>query len=143
MNKLTIGCDPDVDGKGFAIYEGKVLIKFETLSLIQLYGFIEDLRCHYFTEHIELHIEDLHSNKGCWTGGGSGGARKVGRCEQMQLEVERVFEHFGIKIVRYKVSSKWKKGPAELNQFQKLTGWTTRTNEDKRSAAYFGYLGSR
>ena len=139
MKKLIIGVDPDVDGKGFAIYEDGVLTEFKILSLIHLYQFIEMVE--YPIYEIEVHIEDLHSNKGCWTGGGSGGARNVGRCEQMQLEVERVFKHFNIKVVRHKVSSRWKKGPAALKEFKQVTGWKGRSNEDTRSAAYFGYLG--
>ena len=139
MKKLIIGCDPDVDGKGFAIYEDGVLTELKSLSLIKLHQFIE--MSEYPICDIELHIEDLHSNKGCWVKGGSGGARSVGRCEQMQLEVEKVFEDFDIKIVRYPVSSQWKNASGK-KEFQRVTGWKGRSNEDTRSAAYFGYLGT-
>ena len=139
MKKLIIGCDPDVDGKGFAIYKDGVLTELKSLSLIKLHQFIE--MSEYPIFDIELHIEDLHSNKGCWVKGGSGGARSVGRCEQMQLEVEKVFEDFDIKIVRYPVSSQWKNASGK-KEFERVTGWKGRSNEDTRSAAYFGYLGT-
>ena len=138
MNKLIIGCDPDVDGKGFAIYENGVLTELRKFSLIELYQYISILKNEL---HVELHIEDLHSNKATWQKGGSGAARKVGRCEQMQLEVERIAEYFDIKVVRYPVSSKWKKGDHQIKEFMTFTGWTKKANEDQRSAAYFGYLG--
>ena len=65
----------------------------------------------------------------------------MGRCKQMQLEVEKIAEHFDIKIVRYPVSSQWKNS-AGKKEFDRLTGWKGRSNEDTRSAAYFGYLGT-
>jgi hypothetical protein len=138
MKKLIIGCDPDVDGKGFAIYEDGVLSQLITLSLIELQYFINSYD--HDSKEIQLHIEDMHSNRACWQKGGSGAARKVGRCEQMQLEVEKVAAYFNIKIVRYPVSSQWKNA-AGKKEFERVTGWTGRSNEDTRSAAYFGYLG--
>ena len=155
MNKLIIGCDPDVDGKGFAIYEDGVLVGLEALSLIQLHRFFEFVECP--SDNTELHIEDVAANSSSqfnWVKLPQKDKRKqdainakisekVGRCKQAQLEVEKIAEHFDIKIVRHKVSSKWKEGAAETNQFKRLTGWTGRSNPDTRSAAYFGYLGSR
>ena len=156
MNKLIIGCDPDVDGKGFAIYEDGVLIRLEAFSLIELYEFAEDLTVEYFTEDIELHIEDVAANSSSqfnWVKLPQKDKRKqdainakisekVGRCKQAQLEVEKIAEHFNIKIVRHKVSKKWKDA-AGKKEFERLTGWTGRSNPDTRSAAWFGYLGSR
>jgi hypothetical protein len=155
MNKLIIGCDPDVDGKGFAIYEDGVLVGLEALSLIQLHRFFEFVECP--SGNTELHIEDVVANSSSqfnWVKLPQKDKRKqdainakiserVGRCKQAQLEVEKIANHFDIKIVKHKVSSKWKEGSAETNQFKKLTGWTGRSNPDTRSAAYFGYLGSR
>ena len=150
MNKLIIGCDPDVDGKGFAIYEDGFLIRLEAFSLIELYEFTEDLTIEYYTEHIELHIEDLCANKSSAFSHHRADSpavkykksESVGRCKQMQLEVEKIAEHFDIKIVRHKVSKKWK-DVAGRKEFERLTGWTGRSNPDTRSAAYMGYLGSR
>ena len=144
MKKLIIGVDPDVDGKGFAIYEDGVLIELRPCSLIELYHYIS-----MFRYNTELHIEDLCANKSSAFSHRKDDplavkfkkSESVGRCKQMQLEVEKVAEHFNIKIVRHKVSSRWKKGPAALKEFKQVTGWKGRSNEDTRSAAYFGYLG--
>jgi hypothetical protein len=65
----------------------------------------------------------------------------VGRCKQIQLEVEKIAEHFDIKIVRHKVSRKWKDA-AGRKEFERFTGWKGQSNPDTRSAAYFGYLGT-
>ena len=148
MKKLIIGCDPDVDGKGFAIYEDGALMALNAYSLIALFEYIQDLTCDWFTEDIELHIEDLCANKSSAFSHRRVDppavkykkSESVGRCKQMQIEVEKVAEHFDIKIVRHKVSKKWKDA-AGKKEFERVTGWKGRSNEDTRSAAYFGYLG--
>ena len=146
MKKLIIGVDPDVDGKGFAIYEDGVLVSLYQLSLITFFDIIKSaviLDC-----VIELHIEGLCANKSSAfshrrddpPGVKYKKSESVGRCKQMQIEVEKVAEHFNIKIVRHKVSKKWKDA-AGKKEFERVTGWKGRSNEDTRSAAYFGYLG--
>lgn len=148
MNKLIIACDPDVDGKGFAIYEDGKLTELRQLSLIELYQYI-DFACKSMCfDLIELHIEDLCANKSSAFGHKSRQSKQVqnkisesvGRCKQVQIEVERIAEYFGIKIVRHKVSSKWKDA-AGKKEFERVTGWAGRSNTDTRSAAYMGYLG--
>jgi hypothetical protein len=147
MKKLIIGCDPDVDGKGFAIYEDGVLVFLETFRLIDLFNFISESSLSS-NKPCELHIEDVNGNRSSSFNHNSKQSKQVqnkisesvGRCKQMQLEVERIAEHFNIKIVRYPVSSQWKNA-AGKKEFERVTGWTGRSNEDTRSAAYFGYLG--
>ncbi len=143
MKKLIIGVDPDVDGKGFAIYEDGVLIELRSCSLIELYHYIS-----MFRYNTELHIEDVNGNKSSSFNHNAKQSKQVqnkisesvGRCKHMQIEVEKVAEHFNIKVVRHKVSSKWKDA-AGKKEFERVTGWKGRSNEDTRSAAYFGYLG--
>lgn len=138
---IIIGIDPDVNASGVAFYEYGKLKELYTLTLIEIHKHFMDIKyTGAYEDNIAIHIEDLHSNKAMWHKGGSGAARNVGRCEQIQLEIEKIAEHFGFEVVRHPVSSKWKKG-ASKKEFEKLTGWEGRTNEDMRSAAYFGYCG--
>jgi hypothetical protein len=149
MIKIIIGCDPDVDGKGYAIYEGSVLTVLRAFTLIELALFIGD-DCGIDTGlSIELHIEDLCANKSSAFSHRRVDppvvkykkSESVGRCKQIQLEVEKIAQHFDIKIVRHKVSSKWKDA-AGRKEFERVTGWKGQSNPDTRSAAYFGYLGT-
>lgn len=148
QNKIIIGCDPDVDGKGFAIYEDGELFLLKTFSLIELQAFIKSEMQFPIERIIELHIEDVNGNKSSSFNHRSRQTKQVqnkisesvGRCKQMQLEVEKVSEYFDIKIVRYPVSNKWKDNAGKA-EFELITGWKGRSNEDNRSAAYFGYLG--
>ena len=49
MKKLIIGCDPDVDGKGFAIYEDGVLFHLDQYSLLDLYALFLTCQSHLIT----------------------------------------------------------------------------------------------
>ena len=148
MLKIIIGCDPDVDGKGYAIYENGALKSLEAFHLIDLFNFIDETSLSS-KKPVELHIEDLCANKSSAFGHKSRQPKQVqnkisesvGRCKQIQLEVEKIAEHFDIKSVRHKVSSKWKDA-AGRKEFERVTGWRGQSNPDTRSAAYFGYLGT-
>ena len=131
---VIIGCDPDAKASGISIYRNGHLHTCEKMTLIDIWYAFSNLG------GAELHIEDLHRNKAFWHKGGSGAARKVGRCEQVQIEIERIAEHFGILVVRHNVSKEWK-SQAGKKMFERLTGWKGSSNEDTRSAAYFGFLG--
>jgi hypothetical protein len=154
MIKIIIGCDPDVDGKGYAIYENGTLKSLEAFHLIDLFNFIDETSLSS-KKPVELHIEDLCSNKSSqfnWVrlppsqkkkqdAINAKISEKVGRCKQAQLEVEKIAQHFDIKIARHKVSSKWKDA-AGRKEFERVTGWKGQSNPDTRSAAWFGYLGT-
>ena len=63
----------------------------------------------------------------------------IGRCQQSQSELMRFLDEYKIKYVLHKPQkNNWAKNK---HQFEKVTGWVGRSNEDTRSAAYFGFLG--
>lgn len=148
MSKVIIGCDPDSSKSGIATYTNGSLSSLECLSLIDIYFHFDDLCIRFEPSEIELHIENVNGVSAAFTGRDSRQpmpvklkmAQFIGKCKQAQVEVERIAEHFSIKVVKHGVSKMWKKDKA---QFEKLTGWTGRSNEDSRSAAYFGYLGAK
>jgi hypothetical protein len=156
MAKIIIGCDPDVDGKGFAFYEDGALNEIDAYTLIDLTIRIELITSVFPFDDIELHIEDVIANSSSqfnWIrlpakdkkkqdAINAKISEKVGRCKQAQLEVEKIAGHFDIKIVRHKVSSKWKDA-AGKKEFKLATGWKGQSNPDTRSAAYFGFLGCK
>lgn len=149
MNKIIIGCDPDSQASGIAFYANGKLERLKCMSLIEIYKLFDSnkFNCNF----TELHIEDLNGNK-CSSFNHNKKmsqsvkykvSESVGKCKQVQVEIERIAEHFGIKIVHHKVSSAWKKGEAQTNQFKLVTKWKGRSNEDSRSSAYFGFLGCK
>ena len=149
--KIDIGCDPDSDKSGIAVYRDGKLTNLKSCSLTDCYSSFEYLSCSLSPSSIKLHIEDLNGisantfniKKDDPLAVKLKKAENVGKCKQAQIEIERIAEYFGIEIVRHKVSSKWKDSKSGRAELKRLTGWDGQSNPDTRSAAYFGYLGSR
>jgi len=143
MSKIIIGIDPDSKAHGVAIYENGKLI---TLCSMELMRLLFDLRAYSAScFDLTVHIEDVCANNAAFHKSGVKNARaatainrSIGKCQQAQIELERACAWYKIKVVKHKISSAWKKNKS---QFEKITGWTGRSNEDTRSAAYFGWLG--
>ena len=140
--KVIIGIDPDSEAHGIAIYKNGILV---VLTCGDLSEFMKILR-HYYN-HAEVHIEDVNGVSAAFMARDKKGvtlsvklkmAQHIGMCKQAQIELERMCEREGVKVVKHKISKVWKKDKA---QFQKATGWVKQSNEDSRSAAWFGYLG--
>ena len=148
MSKIIIGCDPDSNKSGISTYINGRLADLTCLSLIDIYFHVDDLCIRFEPSEIELHIENVKGVSGIFaqrTSGKNKGialkmAQHVGMCKQVQTEIERIAEHFGIKVVKHQVSKMWKDSAAGKAVLKDL-GWTGQSNEDGRSAAYFGYLG--
>lgn len=139
MTKIILGIDPDSKAHGVAIYIDGVLVDLRSMTLMQIID-------HAIWEgDITIHIEDVCANNAAFSKKGIANKkaatainRSIGKCQQAQIELERFFEGAGVKVVKHKISSMWKKDKA---QFERVTGWKGRSNEDTRSASWFGYLG--
>ncbi len=143
MPEIIIGIDPDSDKHGVARYFRGELVVLERMNLMDMIPLIEfTKRCEY---EIEFHLEDVCANNAIFSKPGVANqkanlavARGIGKCQQSQVELERFLNYYNIKIVKHKISKMWKK---DKKQFEMVTGWKGRSNEDTRSAAYFGWLG--
>lgn len=143
-NKIIIGCDPDSKASGIAVYQDGILTKLECMQLINIACLFRDLSM--FDHLAELHIENVNGKSAVWHSKKESRAaygmtcQRVGKCKQVQIEIERMAEYFNIKVVHHSVSKMWK-NQAGKKQFQSVTGWEKSGNEDSRSSAYFGWLG--
>jgi hypothetical protein len=141
---FSIGCDPDSKAHGVAIYKNAVLIELLNLSLLDLMDKLIELKSQ---GDIHVHIENVNGNKAVWHGEDQNKkaygmtSQNVAKCKQAQIEVERMLSRLGIPFTQHPPSSAWKKED-QKRQFELATGWKGRSNEDNRSAAYFGYLGA-
>ena len=148
-DKYVIGIDPDSTAHGFSLYLNGHLDSLFSLTLVEIMSYIDD--CFEGEESaITVHIEDVCANNAAFKKGGVANARagtainrSIGKCQQSQIELERLFAFYQIKVVKHKISKKWKDAKSGKAEFERLTGWAGSSNEDTRSAAYFGYLGSR
>jgi hypothetical protein len=150
MSKYIIGVDPDSDKHGIAIYQDGELVRLSSMQLLGLKGFIDSLVKTSKIDSLEIHMEDTCANNAAFKKRGvknskSGTAvnRGVGRCQQAQIELERLFDYCEITVVKHKISKQWKDAVYGKMMFEQATGWKGRSNEDTRSASWFGYLGTK
>ena len=143
--RIVIGVDPDSKASGIALYKDGDLLTLKSMPLIEIYNLFQAKKHDY--KCVEIHIENVLANNRAFHKKGIKNKKAstsvnngVGRCQQVQQEIERFAEYFEFKIVRHKISSAWKK-TEQKSIFEKATGWVGRSNEDTRSAAYFGMLG--
>ena len=148
MPKIIIGIDPDSKAHGVAIYRGGHLNSLHTMELFQVVDMLAYECQQDKAEYIEFHIEDVCANNFVYARNNHGNksvtskiAMAIGRCQQSQTELVRFLDKVKIKYVLHKPQKgNWAKNKS---QFEKATGWTGRSNEDTRSAAYFGWLGCK
>jgi len=140
---ITIGCDPDSDKHGVAVYNDATITALHSLNLMELHSFIEGLEL--VPGEIIFSIENVLANNFVYGRNRRQSKaveaqilRSVGRCQQAQLELQRLLEWHVIPYVLHKPQKgNWADNKA---QFEKVTGWKGRSNPDTRSAAYFGYM---
>lgn len=145
MSKISIGIDPDSTAHGVAIYIDGKLSVLKSMPLMELFAFItmDDFNIEDATAHIE---NVCGQNAAFYKKGVKNAAagtainRSIGKCQQAQLEVERMLGWVGVEVVRHRISKSWKDKNGK-KKFELATKWKGRSNEDTRSAAYFGMLG--
>lgn len=142
---IVVGLDPDSNKHGVAVFENGTLTQLLNLDLPRLRRWIDETRM----EHKMLFsIEDVASqsfvygrneqkNKKLQGKVGVG----IGRCQQSQIEVMRELDDSNIEYRLHKPQSgNWAKNK---KLFEMSTGWKGRSNEETRSAAFFGALEAR
>lgn len=141
---VIFGIDPDSKAHGVATYRNGKLISLECMTLLKIQRILSS---NLVVNNITVHMEDVCAMSAVFkqrqtknNGVNMAMSNSIGKCQQAQIELERVFESFGVKVVKHKISKMWKK---DKSQFEKVTGWAGRSNEDTRSAAYFGWLGCK
>lgn len=147
MTKTIIGCDPDSSKSGWAVIAEGKLIEVSSLTLIDIYRIFERLSANQI-KNTELHIENVNGISAAFNARDRKSslavklkvAQHIGMCKQAQVEIERIAERFGVKVVHHQVSKMWKDSKIGKAALADL-GWTGQSNEDGRSAAYFAYRG--
>ena len=140
MANVVVGIDPDSKKHGVAIYidgELKLLASqslHECLSTMDSYPqaqwIIEEV-----TKNNFVYARNNQKNKALQAQVG----RSIGKCQQSMIELVRMLE---VNKIHYRLVPPTRHNWAKNKEkFERITGWTKRSNEDTRSAAYFGFLG--
>ena len=141
LETTIIGIDPDSDRHGVAIYRRGKLKELAMMTTIQLLEAVEK------EEDCLLSIENTLHSGGLYAKNQEP-SRKVrdkiaiatGKCQQAQTELQRWLDHHAVAYVLHKPGKyNWAK-TANKPVFESVTGWKKQSNEDTRSAAYYGFL---
>lgn len=137
--KYVVGVDPDSNKMGVAIYSNGKLEELHNWTIVNLVGWL--LSCNH---EVELSIEDVMANQFVYRQkhqrskeSQSKIAMYIGRCQQNQVELMRWLDHYEYPYKLFKPQSgNWAKNKI---MFHRITGWEGRSNEETRSAAFFGF----
>lgn len=136
--KMIIGIDPDSKNYGVAVYDKCILKQLLNLDLPDFVDFIKQNDALYVIEDIKANKFIYARNSFTNSGIQNKVAQAVGQCKQAQTHCEQFILKYGYPLERVQPDKhNWAKNRA---MFQRVTGWRGQSNEDTRSAAYFGYL---
>jgi hypothetical protein len=139
---IVVGIDPDSNSHGMAVFQGGQLCELINANLVTVAEWLDkqpDLAAVLFSiEDVKaqsfVYTRNAHANKQAH----ANIALRVGRCQQAQIELERVLDSRGVAFELHKPSgSNWYKN---TDRFKRTTGWAGRSNDETRSAAFFGWL---
>lgn len=141
---IIIGIDPDSEKHGVSFYIDGKIAKLESMRLFDLFKIIEPLA---ILGDVQIHIENVCGINATFNKqfvknrrAETTVSRSLGMCQQAQVEVERMAEYLGVPVIKHPISKNWKSADTGKAALLKM-GWSGQSNEDTRSAAYFGYLG--
>lgn len=144
---IVVGVDPDSTAHGVAIYRDGQLAELRNMALMDINAWIEEVAAAREYELL-FSIENVLANNFVYARNNQGSKAAqakvgigIGRCQQSQMELMRLLDHWEVSYVLHKpCRGNWAK---DKERFERFTGWKGRSNEDCRSAAYFGFLGLR
>jgi hypothetical protein len=143
---IVVGIDPDSDRMGLAVYVDKQLCICTTATIPELITeYLPQLREKgdvLFSIENVLAQNFVYARNEKKTRGSHGAVcNSIGRCQQNQKELIRWLEHYDLPCVQYTpTQGNWANN---ANLFERVTGWTKRSNSESRSAAYFGWLAAK
>jgi len=129
--KQVIGIDPGVN-TGVALFTNGKLLSLQTIQPID----IQDCVKRSFADLIVF--EDSRLQSAVWIPSASKAvanniARKIGQVDALCSLIEETCNRYEIKFMR--VSPKEKGGKINAEDFNKITGWSGRSNQHERDAA--------
>jgi hypothetical protein len=145
--KHVVGIDPDVERHGFALYTDGNLVECTTKTTIETVLFASEMRGSFagvMRGSVLFSIENVMANSFVYSRNQKSTkqaeckvALSIGRNQQAQAELQKWLDYYSIPYVLHKPQAgNWK---TDKEAFEKITGWTGRSNDDSRSAAFFGY----
>jgi len=140
LGQVVVGVDPDSKEHGVAVYRNGKLTALRMMATVDLVISLanELVKPVVSIENVLVQNFVYSRNAKARKAAHAKVGLSVGRCQQAQVELQRWLDYYQIPYVLHRPQAgNWAKNK---NQFEKVTGWTGRSNADTRSAAYFGFL---
>lgn len=143
MSRVVLGIDPDANLHGVAVFENGLLTDLRKMYLTEIMTYIQEKRRE--VPFLLVGMENVLHTNAVFEDKAQRNIRKhakvsnnIGRCQQSCIELMRLFAYLDQPYQLIKPTGRdWKHNKA---LFEKITGWTGKSNEDTRSAAYFGWI---
>lgn len=147
-NKSTvIGIDPDVSRSGVAVATDGAIESLECLSFTELCNFLSTLH-----PGVIVGIEDVENDRATYPRKANQKAmlkiaQNVGMAKATCRHIRSVAESFDLKVVMVaplaKTNMLARKAKNDATYFNQLTGWSGRSNEEKRDAGLIAFTLSK
>lgn len=137
---IIYGVDPDSEKFGVAVYRDGVLAELKMLQLVDLVTLANSAPGETLVsiENVMINQFVYTRNQKASKAAQSTVAMRIGRCQQAQVELQRMLDHYEIPYVLHRPQAGNWSDKREL--FQKITGWQGNSNPDTRAAAFMGFL---
>jgi hypothetical protein len=144
---ITIGIDPDMIASGIAVVNGKKVLHLLSIKLPDL---IRTIKAIGAPAEVCIKLEDPEANKGLFASRKNENkavsvaiAMSVGKVQATTHHIKELLESEGyaVKMVRPLKGEVKRRAKADDKYFNNLTGWTGRSNQDKRDAALIALFG--
>jgi len=147
---ITIGIDPDMIASGVAVATGKTIKQLLKVKLPKLIATIQAIGA---PGEVVIKLENPEANKTVFTRDIAGAknqravkdaiAMKVGKVMATTYHVKELLEDAGyqVKMITPLKGPLKRQAKDNAEYFNKVTGWTGRSNQDQRDAALIALWG--
>lgn len=130
---MIVGIDPDIDKSGIATLTENKRLEMTNLTFVETLGFIRQyksiIKCVYIEAGWNIKKSNWHGAKNMSTAARVG--KNVGENHATGKLLYQCIEAEGLKVVAVKPNSR----KLDAEQFEKLTKYKGRTNQETRDAA--------
>lgn len=143
MKKILIGIDPDTDKSGFAFVYGKTIV-LKNLKFFELFTILHNIKKNpeYLECNIEVYVEcgflnggNRHFKNAASTAFNGKISERVGANHETAKKICEMCEFIGFNFHQVKPTQSKKKS----DEFKKITGIKTQTNQEQRDALMLVY----
>lgn len=144
---ITIGIDPDMIASGLAVVSGKQITKLHSVRLPNLVATIQAIGS---PDEVIIKLENPEANKGLFASHAAKNkavsikvAMSVGKVQSTAHHIQEMLIAAGypVKLVTPLKGPLKRQAKDDAEYFNRITGWTGRSNQDQRDAALIALWG--